>query len=122
MWAEAVNASCYIHNRIYSSVAKGETPYALIMNKKPDLSHIRIFGARAYVHVPKARRVDKKFSQRAQPGFLVGYETDNSFRVYLPEDNRVVVSRDVNVDENAKLNTAIDAVMKVWYKPQTKGV
>ena len=82
------------------------------MDKNPDLSHIRFFGARAYVHVPKAKRVDKKFSQRAQPGFPVGYERGNSFRVYLPENNRVVVSRDVNVDKIPKFNTAIDVVGK----------
>ena len=112
LWAEAVNTSCFIRNRIYSSVSKGKTPYEVIMNKKPDISHLRIFGSKAYVHIPKSNRNDKKFSSRAKVGVLVGYERGNSYRVYLPDTKRVVVSRDVTIDEHAKLDTVNQAVDK----------
>ena len=99
MWAEAVNAACYIRNRLFStaSMAPTMTHYEVMMNKKPNISHF--FGSKAYVHVPGAKRTEK-FSQRARVGYLVGFERGNSFRVYLPEEEILVVSRDVSIDES----------------------
>ena len=105
LWAEAFNTSCFIRNRIHSSVSKGNNPYEVIMNKKPDISHFRVFGSKADVHISKSNRNDKKFSSRASVRVLVGYERGNSYRVYLPDTKRVVISRDVTIDEHAKLDT-----------------
>ena len=100
MWAEAVNTACYIRNRLFTSVSSVEkTPYEILLNKRPDISHIRVFGSRAYVHIPKNHRI-WKLDKRAHAGFLVGFERGNSFRVYLPDEGKVVVSRDVTVDEH----------------------
>ena len=57
------------------------------------------FGSRGYVHIPKKDR-KWKLDRRALAGFLVGFERGNSYRVYLPDNGKVVVSRDVIVDEN----------------------
>ena len=53
MWAEAINTECYIRNRLSTSASsEKKTPYELILNKRPDVSHIRAFGAKSYVHKP----------------------------------------------------------------------
>lgn len=100
MWAEAVNAACHIRNRVFStaSTAPTMTLYELMMKKKPNLSHLKIFGSNAYFHIPKAKRKGK-FSQRARVGYLAWFESGKSFRVYLPKEDRVVVSRDVSIDD-----------------------
>lgn len=36
-----------------------QTPYALLNKEIPDISHLRVFGCGAYVHIPEARRVNK---------------------------------------------------------------
>ena len=69
------------------------------MTKRPDLSHIRAFGARAFVHIPKERRKGK-FAKRAKSGYLVEFDRGDSYRVYLPDEGRVVISRDVSFDES----------------------
>ena len=51
------------------------------------------------MHIPKGKR-NWKLGQRAHAGFLVGYESGNSFRVYLSEQGKVVVTRDVKNDEH----------------------
>ena len=105
LWAEAVNAACYIRNRLFSSATSEttKTPYEILLNKKPDLSNLRIFGSKSYVHIPKAKR-QGKFSERAKVGYLVGYDRGNSYRIYLPDEEKVVISRDVRVDESALLS------------------
>ena len=100
MWAEAINTACYLRNRLFTAATTNtKTPYEILLNRRPDVSNIRLFGSRAYVHIPKGKR-SWKLGQRAHAEFLVGYEGGNSFRVYLPEQGKVVVTRDVKIDEH----------------------
>jgi transposase InsO family protein len=55
MWAKAVVMANYIRNRTPVS-AHGKTPWEAFYEKKPDVSHMRIFGARAFMHMPGALR------------------------------------------------------------------
>ena len=100
LWAEAVHTANYIRNRLFTAASNdpSKTPYEIIMGKKPNLSHIRKFGAKAYVHIPKTKR-ETKFEQRADVGYCVGFTAGNGYRIFLPESCKVVVSRDVQFDE-----------------------
>ena len=44
-WAEAVNTSCHIGNRIYFRVGTKKTSYEIWRDKKPKVKHFRIFGS-----------------------------------------------------------------------------
>ena len=101
LWAEAINAANFIRNRMYTTSGNfdNKTPYEVIMGKKPHLSFLRAFGSKAYVHVPKPKQKDK-FSPRAKIGYLVGYAAGNSYRVFIPQENGVLVSQDVTFDES----------------------
>ena len=46
------NACCLV-NRPPSSVLEDKTPHEVWTGRKPFLSHLRVFGCHAYVHVPK---------------------------------------------------------------------
>ena len=54
-WAEAVETTCYPVNRSPSSALEDKTPHEVWTGKKPSLSHLRVFGCDAYVHVPKEK-------------------------------------------------------------------
>jgi hypothetical protein len=43
-WAEVVATAVYIMNRIPTTVVHGMTPEEKFIGKKPDLSHLRMFG------------------------------------------------------------------------------
>ena len=105
LWAEAVHTANYLRNRMYTTSCKDrdKTPYEVILGKKPDVSHLRRFGAKAFVHVPKPKRKGK-FAPRAQEGILVGYDCGNSYKVYFPETGTVVTSRDVTFDETVDVS------------------
>ena len=62
---------------------------------------MRVFGARAYVHVPKQLRY--KLDPLSQAGTFLGYEpTSKAYRVLLA-DGKMVVSRNVTFDETKPL-------------------
>ena len=82
LWAEAIHTAIFLRNRMYTSACcvHGKTPYEVIIGKKPNFSHIRRFGAVAYVHVPKERR-KIKFQERATVSVRVGCHHGNSYKV-----------------------------------------
>ncbi|KAG7559347.1 Nucleic acid-binding OB-fold [Arabidopsis thaliana x Arabidopsis arenosa] len=48
-WAEAINTSCYIINRVYVRRDSMKTPYELWKGKTPNLSYFHVFGCRCYI-------------------------------------------------------------------------
>eukprot|EP00253_Pinus_taeda_P035574 PITA_35574 len=54
-WAEAVDTTCYLVNRSPSLALEDKTPQEVWIGKKPSLSHLRVFGCDAYVHVLKEK-------------------------------------------------------------------
>ena len=64
---------------------------------------MRIFGCKAYVHVPKDER--SKLDAKSRPCIFVGYGQDKfGYRLYDPVAKKLVRSRDVVFLENQTLN------------------
>lgn len=59
---------------------------------------MRIIGYRAYALNKHLKRADK-LSSRALIGHLVGYDSTNIFRIWLPNKDEVIRVRDVVFDE-----------------------
>ena len=49
-WAEALNTSCYIINKCMIKPILNKTPYELFKGRKPNITHLRVFGCKCYVH------------------------------------------------------------------------
>lgn len=96
-WAEAASTAVYLKNRsIVSGVPK--TPYELWHGSKPNLSHIRLFGSKVMVHIPKEKR--QKWDKKATQHILVGYGEDvKGYRLFNPTKNTIITSRDVIIFE-----------------------
>ena len=50
-WVEAVHAAVYIMNKTPTAAIHGRTPEEKFTHKKPDLSHLMVFGCLACVHI-----------------------------------------------------------------------
>lgn len=62
--------------------------------KKPNISHLKIFGSKAMVHVPKQNRL--KWDHKSNELIFVGYcENTKGYRMYDPDSKKMVISRDV---------------------------
>jgi hypothetical protein len=90
---EIADAVIYLKNHSPTS-AVATTPYELWHVSKPDLSHLRIIGSTAYVHISKEKRI--KLDVNTHKGILVGYSGGtNQYKVWDLTRKDVVVSRDV---------------------------
>ena len=98
IWAELANTSICILNRTGKSSVDGVSPYELWIGKKPRIKHLRIIGSTCYTHIPVQKR--KKMDRKAVKGYIVGYDGDERYRIYIKEQNKVILSRDVKFQEN----------------------
>src|ERR1700744_5017324 len=58
-WEFAVLHAAHCYNRTPISRLEWKTPYELLHNEIPDISHLRVFGCSAYVHIPEACHKNK---------------------------------------------------------------
>ena len=56
LWAEAAITTVYVQNRTPHRVLEIKTPEEVFSGKKPEVSHLRIFGCPMYIHIPKEKR------------------------------------------------------------------
>src|ERR1044072_2337374 len=63
-WAEAVACAVYLLNRCPVKSVRGKTPEEAWSGKRPNLSHLKVFGCVAYAHVPDQLR--KKLDDKAE--------------------------------------------------------
>jgi hypothetical protein len=74
----------------------------MFTRKKPEVSHIKIFGCLVFIHIPKEKR--NKLEPSEKKGIFVGYcEVSKAFRIYIPGKNHIEISRDVTFDEYVTL-------------------
>lgn len=99
LWAEAVNTAVYTLNQVVIKDKKKITPFEVWHKKKPELSHMRIFGSNAYAHINKQFR--HKMDKKTKKLVLVGYQADSTnYRLWDPQTNKITISRDVIINEN----------------------
>ena len=114
LWAEAVNTANYLKNRSPTKAVRNMTPEEAWSGTKPDLSHLRIFGCKALVHVPKTLR--KKFDAKAEEQIFVGYaEQSKGYRLIHPDTKKITIARDIvfietklSYEKSAKDESSID--------------
>ena len=46
----------YVHNHTPHIVIENKTPKEVFSDKKPEVSHLRIFGCPVYIHIPKEKK------------------------------------------------------------------
>ena len=93
-WAEALATANYVRNRSPAS-GQDKTPWELFYGKKPNVSHLRVFGERVYAHVPKELR--NKLADTSQPGKFIGYPPGTKGYKILLDTGQIIISRDVTV-------------------------
>jgi len=97
-WAEAVGTTCYLVNRSSPSTLDEKTPQEVWTGKKPSLTHIKVFGCEAYVHVPKENM--SKLDKKDEKCIFIGYKDGlKGYNIWNLETKKVVYNRDVVFSE-----------------------
>jgi len=87
-WANAVNTTCYVHNRIYIRPILNKTTYELFKGRKPSIAYFHQFSCTCYVLNNKVYLT--KFDVKAQKCIFLGYsERSKAYIVYNSETKMV---------------------------------
>lgn len=74
-------------------------PEEMWSGRKPNLKHLRVFGSRAFVHIPKQKR--HKLNAKSTECILMGYCNESkAYRLQDPTTHNIIISRDVVFIEN----------------------
>nr|GEU65684.1 hypothetical protein [Tanacetum cinerariifolium] len=98
-WAEAVNTTCYVQNRVLVTKPHNKTPYELLHGRLPSIGFMRPFGCPVTI----LNTLDPlgKFQGKVDEGFFVRYSIcSKAFRVFNSRTHIVQETLHVNFMEN----------------------
>ena len=91
LWEYAVAHAMYLRNRAYHK-SLDKTPYELWLNNKPDISHLREFGAPVWILL-QGQNKPPKLQPRSKQFYYVGcIDGSKSVLYYSPETRKVLTS------------------------------
>ena len=101
-----MHTAIYLSNRFPHTALQNGTPHKALYGIDAYLGHLRVIGARAFVH---EETHTMKLEYRAWERRLVGYSVDSkSYRIYNTETRRVRSSRNVVFIETAPVPSSLD--------------
>ena len=113
-WAAAMSTANYLRNRSPTTALSDDvTPYQAWYNKTPGLGHIRIFGCKAFAHVPVQIRSKTTWDSHSSECLLIGYsDTENLYELWDVKKGVAIRKRDVifcekELGSSIFLNTAL---------------
>ena len=81
-------------NKSPLSTLGDKTPQEVWNGKEPSLTHLKVFGYDAYVHVPKENR--SKMDKKAEKCIFIGYKDGlKGYKLWNPKTKKVVYSQDL---------------------------
>ncbi|KAI0997252.1 hypothetical protein K3495_g10935 [Podosphaera aphanis] len=94
---EIYKTVAYILNRTPTEALGWKTKFEMIWGRKPLVAHMRLIEFQAYAQNHNIKKTDKTES-RALIGHLAGYQGTIIFRVWLPIQDEIIITRDVIFD------------------------
>ena len=93
-WGEAMRTVVDLINLSPSVSLNGDVLEKVWTRKEVSYDHLRVFGCRAFIHIPKDER--SKLDPKAKQCIFLGYGHEEfGYRLYDPVDKKVFKSRDV---------------------------
>nr|GEV96398.1 hypothetical protein [Tanacetum cinerariifolium] len=98
-WAEAINTTCYVQNRVLVTKPHNKTPYELLHGRTPSIGFMRPFGC--LVTILNTLDPLGKFKRKVDERFIVGYSlSSKAFKVFNDRNHIVQETFHVNFLEN----------------------
>lgn len=111
-WGEALNTAVHIINLTPCVPLHFDVPDRVWNGKDVSYRHLRVFGCKAFVHIPKDER--SKLDVKTKPCVFLGYGQDEfGYQLYDPVQKKLVRSRDVVFEEDQTLKDVEKAEKEV---------
>ena len=107
LWADAVSTACYVSNRVLIRPILKKTPYELYKGRKPNISHLHVFGCKCFVHNNGKDNLGK-FDSKSDEGIFLGYSlSSKAYRVFnkrtlVVEESMHVIFDETNTSKEEK--------------------
>ncbi|KAG6530792.1 hypothetical protein ZIOFF_004550 [Zingiber officinale] len=96
---------------MHEKAIPNKTPFEAWSGRRPSVNHLKVFGSICYSQIPKQKR--SKLDESSERCIFVGYSTmSKGYRLFNIQLGQVIISRDVQVDENALWNWEENKVEK----------
>jgi hypothetical protein len=104
-------------NRLSHNALGFKTSEEMFTGKKPEVGHLKIFGCRVFIHIPKEKR--NKMEPSRKKGIFVGYcEVSKAFRIYIPGHCHIEIRKDVTFDEDETLKKSRRCQLEEVYEEE----
>ena len=105
-WDEDIKCAAYIQNRVPHKNIYGMTPFEAWSGHKPDVTHFRIFGSKAWARIPTDKR--KALQPQSQECIFVGYSEDSKgYNLIKLSTNKAFIERCVQFEEEPLVEVEI---------------
>ncbi|CAL1397307.1 unnamed protein product [Linum trigynum] len=105
-WGEALLATVYVWNRSPSVPLKYDAPEKVWTGNEVSYKHLRVFGCKAFVHIPKDER--SKLDSKKRPCVFIGYgQNEFGYRFFDPIQKKLIRSRDAVFIENETIEDVV---------------
>ncbi len=96
-----MNMAVYIKNQCPTKALDSKTPQEAWNGRKFDVSHLKVFGCKAFTHVPDEKRT--KLESKSMPYMFLGYhEGTKVYCLMCVKTKKIVKSKDVEFIERSK--------------------
>ena len=113
-WGEAMRTAVDLINLSPSAPLNGDVPERAWTGKDVSYKYLRVFGCRAFVHIPKDEK--SKLDSKAKQCIFLGYAHEEfGYRLWDPVDKKIIRSRDVVFLEDQTL----EDIQKKAEKPKS---
>ena len=119
-WGKALYTAVHVINLSPFIALNSEAPNKIWFGKNVKYDHLRVFGCKAFMHVPKDER--SKLDAKSRQCIFIGYdENEFGYRLYDPVEKKLVRSRDVKFMKDQTIQD-INKVKKSTPKEDNVGV
>ena len=90
-WGEALMTAVYLVNLSPCHYLDGDVPNGVWYNKEVSYDHLKVFGCKAFVHIPQDER--SKLDAKTRPCIFLGYGLNECcYKLYDPISKKVIRS------------------------------
>jgi hypothetical protein len=99
LWVKALNCATYIQKKYPHKSIKYKTPYKAWSSLKPEVTHFRIFGSRAWAQIPYEKR--KELDPQSTECIFVGYPDGvKGYRLIVLSSDQFIIEQSVQFEES----------------------
>lgn len=106
-FSKIIHTTIYLPNKLPTRSVQGMIPMEVWFCSKLSAKHLKVLDSTCYIHAHAVKK--GKLNDKAKIDIFLGYAAQlKGYRVYKVEASRVVVYRDMKIDDDVYWNREID--------------